>query len=75
MTRPYIRPAYAPPYAAPEPPRSVLSADCVCATCHYWTRDPRSAWGHCHEAVLRGHLTHQWHGCAHHVVRDEEVAS
>lgn len=73
MPNAWLRPAYAPDYAAPEPPEHIDE----CQTCGYWTRDrhPKATWGTCHERVLRGSLTHQWHGCCEHTPREEEVAS
>ena len=77
MKATWPRPAYEPPYAAPEPPRSVLSADCVCVTCAYWRREPRSAWGTCH-ARTHGeypHLAHEDADCPDSQPEETEVAS
>lgn len=74
MPNAWIRPSYEPDYAAPEPPDDRIAE---CQTCALWVREPhpKATWGTCHERVLRGSLTHQWHGCAEHTPREEEVAS
>lgn len=72
MPNAWIRPSYDDPARAPE-----SSAIDECQSCNYWVREPhpKATWGTCHERVLRGALTHQWHGCCEHTPREEEVAS